>query len=62
MQSMVTPDTVVRHVRHLTVALRCRGGAQDQQNAEPIAAEAVILCRVSDRSRGESQSPEYWLA
>jgi hypothetical protein len=28
----------VRHVRHLTVATRCRGGAQDQQNAEPIAA------------------------
>jgi hypothetical protein len=27
----------VRHVRHLTVASRCRG-AQDQQNAEPIAA------------------------
>src|ERR1700683_1061929 len=28
----------VRHVRHLTVAPRCRGGAQDQLNAEPIAA------------------------
>jgi hypothetical protein len=28
----------VRHVRHLTVAPRCRGGAQGQQNAEPIAA------------------------
>lgn len=29
----------VRHVRHLTVVPRCRGGAQDQQNSEPIAAD-----------------------